>query len=308
MKRALVRAGIAVTLLILFSPASLADPLLLAGIGFGSAANRGRVVMVNELTAAGTVLPGQGVGPTDGLNGFAFDSSGALYGSAVNNPVFADPQPGAPVLVRLDPTTGAVLFSVPITLGGNPLEILDLAAQPGTGNIYGTSFTSTVPGTSIYTINKTTGEANLVGATGVIGVTLAFAPDETLYMSSATFSAAGVQTGSFLHTVSPLTGGILSTVAIAALPSGNFVHMGGLGVRPTDGALFAAGREATASQTGDIYMLTTTGTATRVGSTGVGEVGDLDFAPIPEPTTLLLLSSGLAAVVAAARKRRIVTS
>jgi hypothetical protein len=305
MKRALVRTGTIATLLLLFIPASLAEPMLMAGIGFGSAANRERIVTVNELTAAGTLLPGPGVGPSAGLNGFAFDASGTLYGSGVNNPVFADPQPGAPVLVRLDPATGALLFSVPITFGGNPLEILDLAAQPGTGNIYGTSFTSTVPGTSIYTINKTSGEANLVGATGEIGVTLAFAPDATLYMSSATFSETGVQTGSFLHTVSPLTGGILSTVGIATLPSGNFVHIGGLGVRPTDGALFAAGREATVSQTGDIYRLTTTGTATRVGSTGVGEVGDLDFAPVPEPGMLLLLSSGLAGVGALARKRRI---
>src|SRR3979411_241291 len=107
MKRALVRAGIAAALLILSAPQSVADPLLLAGIGFGSAANRGRVVIVNEGTAAGTLLPLQGVGPNAGLNGLTFDTSGALYGSSVNNPVFADPAPGAPTLVRFDPVTGA---------------------------------------------------------------------------------------------------------------------------------------------------------------------------------------------------------
>jgi hypothetical protein len=303
MKRVLVRVGITATLLVLSSPVSLADPIVLAGIGFGSPVNRGRVITVDDATAAGTLLPGQGASPA-GLNGLAFDATGALYGSAISNPVFADPAPGAPTLVQLNRATGAPLFSVPITFGGDPLELLDLAAQPASGVIYGTSFTSAVPGTSIYTINKTSGEATLVGATGVIGVTLAFAPDATLYMSSATFTPEGVQTGSFLNTVSPLTGAVLSTVAIPALPSGNLVHIGGLGVRPTDGALFAAGREATASQRGDIYMLSTAGTATLVGSTGVGEVGDLDFTPIPEPTTLLLLSIGLIGIGAATWKRR----
>jgi hypothetical protein len=68
--------------------------------------------------------------------------------------------------------------------------------------------------------------------------------------------------------------------------------------------LFAAGREATVSQRGDIYTLSTTGTATRIGSTGVGEVGDLAFGPIPEPTTFVLLSIGLLGVGAATRKKR----
>ena len=69
------------------------------------------------------------------------------------------------------------------------------------------------------------------------------------------------------------------------------------------GVLFAAGREATVSQRGDIYTLSTTGTATRIGSTGVGEVGDLAFSPIPEPATFGLLSIGLLGVGAATRKK-----
>jgi hypothetical protein len=277
MKRALVSAGTTATLLLLFSHASLANSILFGGIGFGSSANRGRVMTINETTGAGALLTGPGAGSAAGLNGLAFDLSGALYGSAIGNPVFADPTIDDPTLVRLNPATGELLSAVPITFAGNPLEVLDLASEPGTGVLYGTSFTSSIPGTSIYTIDKSSGEATLVGATGAIGVTLAFAPDATLYMSSATFSAEGAQTGSFLHTVSPVTGAILSTVAIAPLPSGNLMHIGGLSVRPTDGALFAAGREATTFQRGNIYTLTipivTAATATLVGSTGVGGGG-----------------------------------
>jgi len=303
MKHAFVSAGIGAALLILSSPAPLAGSLV-AGIGFGSPVNRGRVITVNQASAVGTLLPGAGSGPAAGLNGLAFDASGVLYGTQIGNPVFADPTVDAPMLVKLDPLTGVLLASVPITFGGNPLEVLDLAVQPGTGLIYGTSFTSTIPGTSIYTIDKTSGAATLVGATGIIGVTLAFATDATLYMSSATFSATGSQTGSFLNTVDPLSGAVISSVNIGLLPSGNFVHLGGLTVRPTDGVLFASGREATVFQRGDIYTLSTTGTATRIGSTGVGEVGDLAFSPIPEPATFALFSIGLLGVGAATRAKR----
>jgi hypothetical protein len=299
-----VKAAIAASTLFVSSHACLASPLLLGGIGFGSPANRGRVISINEITGAGALSPGAGVsGSNAGLTGLTFDASGALYGSTIGNPVFADPASGSPTLVQLDPMAGSLLSFVPITFDGDPLEIVDLAAQPGTGLLYGASFTSAVPGTSLYTIDRTTGEATLVGATGVIGVTLAFAPGGTLYMSSATFGASG-QTGSFLHTVDPTTAIVTGTVPITPLPSGNLVHIGGLAVRPTDGLLFASGREATVSQRGDIYTLTTTGAATLLGSTGVGEVGDLAFAPIPEPANFVLLSSALAALGLFARHKK----
>jgi hypothetical protein len=301
MKRLLVATAIAVAQFPGLSTVCLADPILLGGIGFGSSANRGRVIIINQTTGSGTLLPGAGAGPDAGFNGLTFDAAGNLYGTSIDNPVFADPQTGHPALVQLDPATGTPVFSVPITFAGDPLEVLDLATQPGTDVLYGTSFTSAVPGTSIYTINKTTGEAALVGATGVIGVTLAFAPDGTLYMSSATFTAAGVQTGSFLNIVDPATGAVTGSVVIDPLSSGNLIHVGGLAIRPTDGAIFASAREANVSQRGNIYQLTipivTGATATFLGSTGAGEVGDLAFTPIPEPATLLFAAAGLSAIV-----------
>jgi hypothetical protein len=303
MRFVLFRIVSATSLLLVCSQTAFAAPLLVGGIGFGSQANRGRVAMISEATGGGTLLPGQAVSPSAGLNGLTFDSTGALYGSAISNPVFADPASGAPTLVQLDPETGDLVSGVPITFGNDPLEVLDLAAQPGTGLLYGLSFTSANPGSSLYIIDKTTGVATLRGPTNVIGVTLAFGPNGVLYMTSATFDDQG-QTGSFLHTVNPSTGAVVTTNAIASVPSGNLLHVGGLAARPTDGVLFASAREANVDRRGDVYRLTTLGTPTLLGSTGVGEVGDLAFAPIPEPTSLLLLSSGLAVIGALGRRRR----
>jgi hypothetical protein len=295
---------IAAAMLFLAPIDSAADPLLFGGVGFGSPANRGAVLTVSEVTGAGSVV-GPGGGPNAGLTGLAFDPFGALYGSATSNPLF-DPAADLPTLVQLHPSTGTPIVSFPISFDGDPLQINDLAADPVTGALYGVSLDTSNAVSSLYTIDKSAGNATLLGSTGVIGVTIAFAADGTLYMTSATFMT-GSQIGSFLHTVNPTTGAVLTTTPLALLPSGNLVHIGGLAVSPTDGTLFASGREATVAQKGDIYMLTPTGSVTLIGSTGAGEVGDLAFQAVPEPATVLLVTTGLAGLGAfrkRARRRR----
>lgn len=288
--------AVAATVLLLIPLAAGAEPLLLGGVGFGSPANRGALVEVNQTTGAG-VLVGPGAGPNAGLTGLTVVGARLVYGSAISNNILV-PGAGAPTLLRLDLDTGMVVESVPISVGDAPLEVNDLAAMGGV--LYATSLSTSTFVSSIYTLDPSSGAATLVGPTGVIGVAIAFAPGGTLYMTSATFGAGG-QEGSFLHTVNPSTGAVITTTAIAPLPSGNLLHVGGLAVDPSDGTLYAAGREATVDRRGDIYTLTPTGLATFVGSTGVGEVGDLAFAEVPEPATIALLG---AAVLAFRVRRR----
>jgi hypothetical protein len=300
MKRLLIGSSI-VAALLMAPLEGAAEPVLLGGIGFGSPMNRGALVAVDALTGAGAVV-GPGVGPGAGVTGLAFDTSGALYGTTVSNTTF-DPAGVGPRLVRLDPLTGTPLFSSPITFDGAPLEINDLATDPATGLLYGVSLSTVDFVSSLYTIDKTTGAAALRGSTGVIGVSIAFSPTGALYMASATFSMPGTQTGSFLSTVNPANGALVTTVPVAPLPSGNLVHIGGLAVHPITGTIYASGREATVAQRGDVYTLTPTGSATLVGSTRVGELGDLAFTPIPEPATVALFGLGLAAAGAFRRRR-----
>jgi hypothetical protein len=266
---------------------------LFGGVG-RVGANRGALITINQATGAGALI-GPGVGPVAGLTGLAFDTAGALFGSTLSDPFFEPGAGGAPTLVRLDVHTGVVLASAPITLGGSALAINDLAAQPGTGLLFGTSLSTTTFVNSIYTIDKGTGVATLVGSTGVTGETLAFGPDGTLYQTSSVFGAQGFLQG-FLNTLNPATGAVLTTSAAFTL-----AHVGGLAVRPTDGAIFATG-----GQGGDLYRLSASGQQTFVGLSGRGGVGDIAFVVVPEPSTLALLGTAvlpLAGVVARKRRR-----
>ena len=154
--------------------------------------------------------------------------------------------------------------------GDQPISITDLALQPGTNTLYGTSLSEDDFINSIYTIYPATGVATLIGRTGVIGTTLAFGPDGTLYQYSAIFDDVGFVAG-YLNTLDPDTGAVLTTS-----DPYTEAHVGGLAVRPTDGVIFASGGDQ-----GDIYTLSPTGTQTFVGFTSVGGIGDLAFTPLP---------------------------
>jgi hypothetical protein len=239
---------------------------LYGGIGRGSPLNPGAVITINQDTGAGTLVGHPDSVP--GLTGLVFDISGTLYGTTISGMLGTG---RFSTLVRIDPSTGAQIGpAVTITAGDHPISITDLALQPGTNTLYGTSLSEDDFINSIYTIEPATGVATLIGRTGVIGTTLAFGPDGTLYQNSAIFDDAGFVAG-YLNTLDPDTGAVLTTSDPYTQ-----AHVGGLAVRPTDGVIFASGGDQ-----GDIYTLSPTGTQTFAGFTNVGGVGDLAFTPLP---------------------------
>jgi len=282
-----------VTLLTL--PGLLAASTLYGGLGGhsnGDSTNDGSLGVVDPNTGVVSVV-GHPAGVSR-ISGLAFGLNGILYGATQIAGGFPPPPGpvGASNLIRLDPNTGALLSSVLITDGGVGISIADLAVQPITGLIYGIRSPQDQLGGEgkLYTINPATGGASLVGNTGDFFASIAFAPNGSLYMSSADLDfATGNLTNISLKTLNASNAVQLSSIAAAEF-------YGALAFSP-EGVLYAGNGDL-----GQLFRLNTaTGAETLVGSTGRNFVGDLAFAPVPEPGTFGL---AFVAMLAFARWRR----
>jgi outer membrane protein assembly factor BamB len=284
-------------MLLVNASGAVADTILFGGIGGhnisagpNASANDGALAIVDQNTAAITII-GHPAGVAR-IAGLAFDATGALF--ATTQPPGGFPPPpgpnGASNLLRLDPVTGVIITSVPVTANGTPINIADLAVQPGTDSLFGVRGPNDGGGGpgNLYVIDRMTGVATLLGNTGHFFDTIAFAPDGTLYLASADRGMG--PTNSQLSVIDPTNAATIRSVATEDF-------LGALAVR-SDGVIFGGNGDD-----GELFTINPlTGAETLIGSTGLSFVGDLDFA-VPEPGSLLLFGSALTAMAVLRRRR-----
>jgi len=265
------------------------------GEGAGISVNDGWLVTINQNT--GAVTPVGHPDNTARISGLAFDLNGSLYVTTLGGGGFPPP-PGPTTtsnLLLLNSLTGAVLSTIGQVHDstGTGIAIADLALQPGTGTLFGVRAPADQGGGAglLYTINKANGLATLVGNTGHMFGSIAFAPNGTLYMSSADLAMG--PSNPHLLTLNPGNASTLTSVATVDF-------FGALAVRPGDNVIFGG--------TGDGATIDTinpvSGAETLVGSTGQNFVGDFDF-QVPEPGTLGLLGLGILCLGVIAYNRKL---
>ena len=248
--------------------AKICSPGELYGVSPG-----GALIAINQSDGGGTVVGSPAIGM--GLNGIAFDLRGRLFASTIA---------GTSTLIQIDPDTGALISTIgPINVAGTPISIGDLSFQPGTDVLFGirSNADGTRGGGKLYTINVATAAATLMGDTGAgAGGGIAFAPNGVLFQAAhnSNFDYPS------LNTIDPSDAHRIRTVPLTS-------YYDGLGIRPSDGILFA-----TLGGGDSIYTINAdTGVESFVGQTGQG-VSDVDFRMVcgsstPKPNTVQFTSS-----------------
>lgn len=300
----------ALTSMLLLTPPASADPILYGGNGghpnFDGtplSIHNGWLVTVDETT--GNVNP---VGHPDGvarLSGIAFASPDVLYATTLGGGGFPDvpPAPNPSRLIRIDPNTGGLASNIGLItagVGGPGISIADLAIQPGTGVLYGIESREAAGGLgppfgNLYTIDRSTGVATLIGSTGLENASLAFASDGTLYATSAAVNPAdpfGPLIEVQIATLDPATGKVLTQI-----PTSTFYAA--LAFDQSAGLLIGGNGSGDTLLSGDIFSINpaTGNQIAHLSETGLDFVGDLDFRPVPEPSSLTLVAIGVVAAL-----------
>lgn len=297
--------------------------------------NDGRIIRYESANPAGTVVTLSGTGLIAGAAGLAIGPDGNLYiGEA------GDGSTILPSIRRLDLTNnslstvytfaasevspGALLFK-----GSNLL----VGRNPFPGSTGAIVQIANATGGVIAASDYTTG-GSLASSPG-----LAFGPDGSLYVSSQTydflsgiasgpvvkFNAAGVFVGEVVAsgTATGLSGptGVAirgTTLYTASIMSGSILQTNLLNdtTQPfgTTGVPFGASPLAllsdgglivgSAGGAGAIYQFDAAGTLTGTFNSGLGTIGGLVVAPVPEPSTVVTAAIGIVAGAVVFRRRR----
>ena len=239
------------------TPALAGSPSLVPGdmigstsndIGLIPSVNSGSITLVSQIDASQNFI---GDPTVDGsLSGLDFDGAGMLWG--VNNIPATPFNTPTSDLIKINPDTGALVDSIPILSDtGAPVGIQDLAVQPGTDILFGTTVINdnAFGHPALVTIDTTSGTASLVNLinTGDNADTnpIAFTPDGTLYMFS--------QGGNSLLVLNPNDASILDDIPISennlkglgsrsdGILFGSSIQQGILEIDPSDGSLVVIG-------------------------------------------------------------------
>jgi len=233
---------------------------------YGSAGNKGTdpgsIFLVSQ-TDGSQIFLGD---PTTngGLSGIAFDDQARLWGSNV----FGG-NPGPSNLLQINPSDGSLINDVgPIKdVTGADIKVIDLAWDPVSKQLFGTTGLPAFVSGNLVTIDTTTGAATLVGTPPPTRAHISFAPDGTLFM-------IGRNIGESLYTIDPTNANVLTQVP----RSQSDLEFDALGIR-SDGTIFTAGSPFFGDGK-DIWTIATDGTMTFIGN-DQRQVADLDFLPCP---------------------------
>jgi len=262
--------------------------------GSTSAGGPGELYILNPATGAAV----QNVGPLNDslavnypVTGLAFNPiNGFLYGSTGNSVAGT-----AAKLIRINPVTAQVTVigsfnAGPVNTGGTPATMADLEFDSA-GNLYGVG---SIGGPQVYSINTGTGQATVIGGTGLTSTSgggLAISAGSIFYgtPTSSRFGTYNTVSGAFSNIAAPTlpVGG-----AYAALSFNENGILYGLDLGPSSALLV----------THLVTINPANGAVTDLGQS-VTALDGIAFA-VPEPGTMSLLLCGIAGLLITARHRK----
>lgn len=213
--------------------------------GANANATDGGAIMTTDMTNANSTVIGTPV-PGDGITGIDFMTNGDMYGFVSTGD-----------LIQINPATGAVITNVgPVTLNGNPIILTDMAIDPTTDEIYGTTGPSGPLSNQLVKVDASTAVATYIGQPVAAGSFLAITFD-----AQGTLYGLRTNSASDLLTIDKTNGSILSNTVLSIT-----IGAVGLGMDKATNTIYAS--ECCTTQGNQLYSILPNGTTTFIGLFG----------------------------------------